>query len=53
MLWECTPRELVGWMYFSGRVKKRNRAEALAIGLNASRGDLKQVKKQIEDAEKG
>lgn len=52
MLWDCTPRELVGWMYFSSRVKKRRQAEDLAIGAMAARGDPKAVKKQIEDADK-
>lgn len=52
-LWQCTPRELVGWLYFSNRVKKRRRAEELSVNAMAARGDIKAVKKQIEDAGKG
>ncbi|WP_287363827.1 hypothetical protein [Mesorhizobium sp.] len=52
-LWECTPRELVGWMYFSERVKKRRRAEFIADGTMAARGDHKDVNKLIDKLGRG
>jgi hypothetical protein len=39
-------------MYFSNRIKKRNTAELISIGAMASRGDPKDLKKQLADLEK-
>ncbi|WP_352840416.1 hypothetical protein [Mesorhizobium sp. M0514] len=40
-------------MYFSERVKKRARAQSLADGFSAARGDHKDVNKLIDKLGKG
>lgn len=47
-----TPREIAGWAHFISKGKKREYAENLSLGAMASRGDPKELKKIIKDAEK-
>ncbi|WP_189342227.1 hypothetical protein, partial [Mesorhizobium sp. M2A.F.Ca.ET.067.02.1.1] len=51
-LWNATPRELIGRLHFSNKIRKRQFAEALAASAMGARGDPKDVKKILKDAER-
>lgn len=44
-----TPRQAAAWLHFGEMDRRLEMADQLTIGLNASRGDPKDVSKQIED----
>ena len=43
---------MIGRLYFSNRIKKRNLAQALATSAMGARGEPKDVKKILNDAER-
>lgn len=47
-----TPREISGSLHFAEIDAKRERAETLVTGAMASRGDPKDIKRQLKEAEK-
>ncbi|RWF44298.1 MAG: hypothetical protein EOS65_02670 [Mesorhizobium sp.] len=51
-LWNSTPRELIGRLHFSERIRKHKFAEALTVSAIGSRGEPKDVKKALKDAER-
>jgi hypothetical protein len=44
-----TPREIAGSLYFAERRRKREAAERLALDALATRGEPRELKRQIED----
>jgi hypothetical protein len=48
-VWNYTPRQLAAYGFIAEKRRTRERAEALTIGVMASRGDLKTVKKQLKE----
>jgi hypothetical protein len=47
-VWNYTPRQIAGFLFFSSKRKNREDASKLSIGAMAARGDPKDVKKQVE-----
>jgi hypothetical protein len=48
-VWAMTPREIAGALYFAERRRRREAAERLALDALATRGEPRELKKQIED----
>ncbi|WP_217577321.1 hypothetical protein [Mesorhizobium sp. GbtcB19] len=44
-----TPRQMAGWLHYGELDRRHEMADQLVIGMNAARGDLRDVSKQIED----
>ncbi|ESY72317.1 hypothetical protein X740_33420 [Mesorhizobium sp. LNHC221B00] len=44
-----TPRQAAAWLHFGEMDRRQEMADDLVIGMNAARGDPKDVSKQIED----
>ncbi|MBZ9705385.1 hypothetical protein LB543_01405 [Mesorhizobium sp. ESP7-2] len=44
-----TPRQMAAWLHFGEIDRRQAMADHLVIGMNAARGDLKDVQKQVED----
>jgi hypothetical protein len=44
-----TPRQMAAWLHFGEIDARQEMADELVIGLNAARGDPKEVARQIED----
>ncbi|QKD16793.1 hypothetical protein [Mesorhizobium sp. NZP2077] len=44
-----TPRQIAAWLHFGEINRRHEMADELVIGMNAARGDPKDVQKQIED----
>jgi len=47
-----TPREIAGSLYFAERRRKREAAERLSLNAFATRGEPRELKKQIEDLQR-
>ncbi|WP_217579113.1 hypothetical protein, partial [Mesorhizobium sp. GbtcB19] len=43
------PRQMAGWLLFGELDRRHEMAEQLVIGMNAARGDLRDVSEQSED----
>jgi hypothetical protein len=48
-----TPREIAGSLYFVGRRRKREAAERLALGALTARGEARELKRQLEQLQRG
>lgn len=44
-----TPRQMAGWLHYGELDRRQEMADQLVIGMNAARGDPKDVSRQIED----
>jgi hypothetical protein len=44
-----TPRQIAGWLHYGELDRRQEMADQLVIGMNAARGDPKDVTRQIED----
>lgn len=51
VVWRYTPRQIQGWIQFAFRRKLGERAEMMATMGMASRGDPKELKKQMRSLE--
>lgn len=51
-MWRYTPRQLAGFLYFLGKRRKREYAEALSIATKGARGDFKDVNRELKEASK-
>ena len=51
-VWGYTPKQLNGFLGFASKRMKREAAHQLSLGAMASRGDPKELKKILKDAEK-
>ena len=51
-VWSYTPRQIAGFLHFASIRRRRERADALATGFNASRGKPQDVKQQLKDLQK-
>jgi hypothetical protein len=47
-----TPREIAGCLHFVQRRRKREAAEQLIFGALAARGELRELKRQVEQLQK-
>jgi hypothetical protein len=50
--WDYTPRQIAGFHNFASKRQKQEVARDLSIMASASRGDPKELKKQIRDLQK-
>lgn len=50
--WDYTPRMLAGHMHFAMEHQKREMAAALSLHAMAARGDPKEIKKILKEAER-
>lgn len=51
-MWDYTPRQALGFVWYAARRHKRESIEALVLQFNAARGDPKDIKKQVKEAAK-
>ena len=51
-VWEMTPREIAGCLYFAERRRKHQAAENLMLTALASRGESRDLKRQIESLQR-
>jgi len=47
-----TPRQIAGSLYFARRRRQRERAEQLALGALAARGEPREVKRQLDQLQR-
>lgn len=48
-MWDYTPREVAGWLWYAQRRRKREMLELTIASFDGARGDPKAIKKQIKD----
>jgi hypothetical protein len=51
-VWEMTPLQIAGALYFARRRRQHEAAERLAMGALAARGEVREVKRQIEQMQR-
>lgn len=44
-----TPRQMAAWLHFGERDRRQEMADQLVIGMNAARGEPRDVSRQIEE----
>jgi hypothetical protein len=47
-----TPRQIAGALYFARRRRQREAAEQLALGALATRGEPREVKRQLDQLQR-
>ncbi len=48
-VWQYTPRQMAGFLYFANRRRERELKESLAMQTMAHRGDGKDIQRMLRD----